>query len=159
MMNPLLLLMVGLPLVALAFSGGRPKPEWDTEDYMSLYRMEDPDRYTPGQRQFNPGFLVMTPGAESVFQRAEDAVSQVTGRDVSGMLMGQLYTHHSEGDWGDMEKKDPDWAAEQDKQMETGGLPQWGVTGIHNIAGTEVWVKTVPDGERNITTFYLPSED
>ena len=159
MMNPLLLLMVGLPLVALAFSGGRPKPEWDTEDYMSLYRMEDPDRYTPGQQQFSPGFLVITPGAEGVLAGVEDAMTTALGRDFSGKLIQNMLVNHSEGDWGEMEKRDPDWAADQDKLMDTGGLPPWGITGIHNIAGKEVWVKTVPDAAGNVTTFYLPSED
>ena len=156
-MNILPLLLVGLPLLAFAFSS-RPKPEWDTEDYMGLYRLEDPDRYTPGERQFDPGFIVMTPGAEGVFQRAEDAIFQVMGRDVSGMLMSQIATGHSEGDWGKLEEIDPAWAAEQDRQMETEGVG-WGVTGIHGIGGTDVWVKTVPDQAGNVTTFYLPRED
>ena len=147
------LLLIGVPLLIAALSTSKKD-----DMYHALYRLEDPARYTPGQRQFDPGFLVMTPGAEGVFQRAEAAVSQVTGRNVSGMLMRQLYTHHSEGDWGELEERDPAWAADQDRQMETEGVG-WGVTGIHNIAGTEVWVKTVADEAGNVTTFYLPSED
>ena len=154
------LLLIGVPLLVglLALTKQKAASADDPDMYHALYRLEDPDRYTPGQRQFDPGFLVMTPGAEGVFQRAEAAVSQVTGRDVSGMLVSQIYTHHSEGDWGELEEKDPAWAADQDRQMETEGVG-WGVTGIHNIAGTEVWVKTVADEAGNVTTFYLPSED
>ena len=158
-MNPLLLLMVGLPLVALAFSGGRPKPEWDTEDYMSLYRLEDPDRYTPGEPQFDLGRQNLTYRAQEVIGRAEDAVSEVTGQDASGRLEQMLFIRHSEGDWGDLEEKEPDWAARQDAESEAGTWPILGFRGVHNIAGNEVWVQTDALEDGNATTIYLRGEN
>ena len=154
----LLLALIAIPIIAALASSSR-KGKWDSADYQQLYRLEDPDRYTPGQQQFSPGFLVITPGAEGVLAGVEDAMTTALGRDFSGKLIQNMLVNHSEGDWGEMEKRDPDWAADQDKLMDTGGLPPWGITGIHNIAGKEVWVKTVPDAAGNVTTFYLPSED
>ena len=154
----ILLALIAIPIIAVLASSSS-KGKWDTSDYQELYRFEDPDRYTPGQQQFSPGFLVITPGAEGVMSWAEDAMTTALGRDFSGKLIQNVLVNHSEGDWGDVEQRDPDWAADQDKLMESGGLPPWGVTGIHNIAGKEVWVKTVPGEAGNLTTFYLPSED
>jgi hypothetical protein len=147
--------VIAIPIVMAAL-----KPSKKSDYYQELYRLEDPDRYTPGEPQFSYGQLVITPGAEDVLIRAEDAVTEVTGRDATGMLIKRIVVQHTEGDWGEIVRKDPEWASDQDKQLDSyKGLPPWGVTGIHSIAGTEVWVKTIPDPAGNMTTLYLPSED
>jgi hypothetical protein len=158
-------LLLAIPLLAFALAMTTAKAatrERDIDYYRALYRLapDDPDKYTPGQRQFDPGFVVMTIGAESIIGNAEAAVSTFSGTDATGMLSQDMLLRHSEGDWGDLETRDPDWAASQDASLaptSTEGF--YDITGIHNIIGNEVWVKTTiaPDG--NVTTFYLPGED
>jgi hypothetical protein len=137
-MNPLLLLMVGLPLLALAFSS-RPKPKWDTEDYMSLYRLEDPDRYTPGEPQFNLGQIVMTPGVQSLLDGPTAGMGDL--RDI--------ITRHREGDWGSMGTED---SAMNDAAV--GGEDR--IMGAHELGGEKIWIIT--EWDRSVTTALLPDE-
>ena len=60
----------------------------DIQYARALYRMApyDPDRYTPGQPQFDLGQTVMTPGVENL----------ITGEDDFQRLRNIL-THHQEG--------------------------------------------------------------
>ena len=137
-MNPLLLLLVGLPLLALAFSS-RPKPKWDTEDYMSLYRMEDPDRYTPGEPQFNLGQIVMTPGVQSLLDGPTAGMGDL--RDI--------ITRHQEGDWGSVGTED---SASNDEAVVIGERIQ----GAHELGGEKIWIIT--EWDRSVTTALLPSD-
>ena len=137
-MNPLLLLLAGLPLLALAFSS-REKPKWDTEDYMSLYRMEDPDRYTPGQPQFELGQVVMTPG-----------VQDLIGGPSAGMGdLANIIRRHREGDWGSMGTED---SAMNDAAVEG----EERIMGAHELGGEKIWVIT--EWDRSATTLLLPDE-
>ena len=149
----LLLALIGIPIILAAL-----KPSKTDDYYWTLYRLEDPDRYTPGQRQFDPGFPVLTQAAVDIFTRAEDAVSQVSGRDATGMLISQIYHRHSEGDWGDLETRDPAGAAEQDQRMDSDNIGLQ-IKGVHSILGNDVWVSTIFDPAGNNTTFYLLSDD
>ena len=137
-MNPLLLLLAGLPLLALAFSS-RPKPKWETEDYMGLYRFEDPDRYTPGQPQFDLGQVVMTPGVESLLEGPTAGMGDL--RDI--------VTRHREGDWGSMGTED---SALNDAAVEGGDR----IMGAHELGGEKIWVIT--EWDRSATTLLLPDE-
>jgi hypothetical protein len=157
-------LLLAIPLLAFALAAGsaRAAPgEEDLDKYEIMYRLapDEPDKYTPGQRQFDPGFLVLAMGANDVLINAEDAISEVSGRDVSGMLIKHMLTRHSEGDWGDLETQYPESAAAQDEMIAKGDLDFQAIRGIHNITGVEVWIQTnfSPDG--NVTTFMLPGED
>ena len=158
------LLLLAIPLIAFALVAGSSKaaPKGRPRSYYeALYRLEqdNPDKYTPGQRQFETGQAVVTQGALKIFDATEAAVTKVTGKDASGRLMQQMLTSHSEGDWGDLETRDPVWAAEQDDMLATGQDP-WSITGIHDFPGHgEVWVKTDFSPAGNVTTFYLPGED
>ena len=113
-------LLLAIPLLAFALAMTTAKAatrERDIDYYSALYRLapDDPDKYTPGQRQFDPGYVVMTIGAESVITNAEDTVSTLfSGTDATGMLSQTMLLRHSEGDWGDLEARHPDWAARQD---------------------------------------------
>ena len=159
-------LLLAIPLLAFALAMTTAKAatrERDIDYYSALYRLapDDPDKYTPGQRQFDPGYVVMTIGAESVITNAEDTVSTLfSGTDATGMLSQTMLLRHSEGDWGDLEARDPSWAADQDAALApTSTQGFYDITGIHNIVGNEVWIKTTVAPGGNVTTFYLPGED
>ena len=149
----ILLALIAIPIIA-ALASSSSKVKWDTSAYQQLYRLEDPDRYTPGQRQFDPGFLVIRANAEEVLIRAEDAVSKVSGIDASGMLMKQLYDAHSEGDWGDLEARRPGWGTEQDQRMDSESIGHE-IIGVHQVLGNDIWVRTNFDPAGNNTTFYI----
>jgi len=161
-------LLLAIPLLAFALAMTTAKAatrERDIDYYSALYRLapDDPDKYTPGQRQFDPGYVVMTIGAEQIIINADNALSAALNlpfEEVEGKLYQNMLTRHSEGDWGDLEARDPDWAASQDAALgptNTEGF--YDITGIHNIVGNEVWMKTNIGPSGNVTTFYLPGED
>jgi len=137
----------------------------DIQYARALYRMapSGPDKYTPGQRQFDPGFVVLTPQAEQIIINADNALSaglNLPFEEVEGKLYQNMLLRHSEGDWGDLEARHPDWAARQDAALgPTNTESIYDITGIHNIAGNEVWMKTNIGPSGNVTTFYLPGED
>jgi len=155
------LLLFGIPILAIGIVAYRAIRESGAEYATTLYRMapSDPDKWTPGQRQFDTGIVVLTPDAEQIIFGVENAISSIAGRDVSGMLLQMLVTRHGEGDWGDLETRDPEWAADQDATMAQADPDFYSITGIHNIAGKEVWIKTDTDPAGNVTTLYRPGED
>jgi|TARA_Y100000310_G_scaffold283882_1_gene306176 hypothetical protein len=138
MMNPLLLLLAGLPLLAFAFSG-RQKPKWDTEDYMGLYRLEDPDRYTPGQPQFELGQVAWTGGIQSLIDGPTAGIGDL--RDI--------FTRHREGDWGSVGTEDSSF---NDEAVVAGER----ILGAHELGGKKIWVIT--EWDRSVTTALLPGE-
>ena len=149
----MLFLLIAIPLIALALaSAGK-----DDDFYAGLYRLapDDPDKWTPGQRQFDPGFLVLTTPALDVITNAEDDLTTFSGQDATGKLLSQILTTHSEGDWGDLPESD---AAVQDAMMARGDTGFLEVRGIHLIAGTELEIETVEHPAGNLTTIYIPGE-
>ena len=153
-------LLLAIPLLAFALAAGLAKAapgERDLDKYEIMYRLapDEPDKYTPGQRQFDPGFLVVTTAAMDVIANAEDAITTVTGQDSTGKLLSHLVTTHSEGDWGDLPESS---AAVQDELMAKSGTDFLEVRGIHLIAGTELWIETVENPAGNLTTIFLPGK-
>ena len=148
------LLLIAIPLIVLALAVRAGK---DDDFYTGLYRLapDDPDKWTPGQRQFDPGFLVLTTPALDVITKAEDALTTFSGQDATGKLLSQILTTHSEGDWGDLPESS---AAVQDALMAQSDIDFLEVRGIHNIAGTELWIETVEHPVGNLTTIFLPGE-
>jgi len=112
----------------------------DIQYARALYRMApyDPDRYTPGQPQFDLGQTVMTPGVENL----------ITGEDDFQRLRN-IFIHHREGDWGAM---DPEDQATNDRAVEEGDT----IHGAHDLSGTKIWVIT--EWDRSVTTALLPEE-
>jgi hypothetical protein len=108
--------------------------------YRALYRLEpsDPDKWTPGQPQFDLGQVVMTPGVQNL----------LTGEDDMQRL-SNIITHHREGDWGDV---DPEDQATNDEAVELGER----ILGSHRLGGKKIWVIT--EWDRSVTTALLPEE-
>ena len=137
----------------------------DIQYARALYRMapSDPDKYTPGQEQFNPGFVVLTPTAQEVITNAEinlGVALNIPFEDVEGELYQNLLTRHTEGDWGDLETRDPAWAARQDASMgPTSTEAFYDISGVHTVTDKEVWIKTTIAPGGNVTTFYLRGEN
>ena len=155
------LLLIAIPLIVLALATmGK-----DDDLYAQLYRLapDDPNKYTPGQEQFNPGFVVLTPTAQEVITNAEIALGvalKLPFEDMEGRLYQNLLTRHSEGDWGDLEARYPDSAAEQDAALgPTSTEAFYDISGVHTIIDNEVWIKTTIAPGGNITTFYLRGEN
>ena len=151
------LLLFGIPILAIGIIAARAIRESGAEYATTLYRMapSDPDKWTPGQRQFDPGFLVLTTPALDVITKAEDALTTFSGQDATGKLLSQILTTHSEGDWGDLPESA---AAVQDAMMAQSDVNFLEVRGIHLIAGTELEIETVEHPAGNLTTIYLPGE-
>ena len=157
----MLFLLIAIPLIALALaSAGK-----DDDFYAGLHRLapDDPDKYTPGQEQFNPGFVVLTPTAQEVITNAEinfGVALNLPFEDVEGELYQNMLTRHTEGDWGDLETRDPAWAARQDAALgPTSTEAFYDISGVHTILGKEVWIKTTIAPGGNVTTFYLRGEN
>ena len=157
------LLLIAIPLIVLALATMGKDDDYDL--YAQLYRLapDGPDKYTPGQEQFDPGFVVLTPTAQEVITNAEIAIGvalKLPFEDVEGRLYQNLLTRHSEGDWGDLEARYPDSAAEQDAALgPTSTEAFYDISGVHTILDKEVWIKTTIAPGGNVTTFYLRGED
>jgi len=136
-------LLLAIPILAIAIAVSRVKPLQlgPTADmYRALYRLEpsDPDKWTPGQPQFDLGQVVMTPGVQNL----------LTGEDDMQRL-SNIITHHREGDWGDV---DPEDQATNDEAVELGER----ILGSHRLGGKKIWVIT--EWDRSVTTALLPEE-
>jgi len=136
-------LLLAIPILAIAIAVSRVKPLQlgPTADlYQALYRLgpSDPDKWTPGQPQFDLGQVVMTPGVQNL----------LTGEDDMQRL-SNIITHHREGDWGDV---DPEDQATNDEAVELGER----ILGSHRLGGKKIWVIT--EWDRSVTTALLPEE-
>jgi hypothetical protein len=136
-----ILLLLAIPLIALALNAGGAAPRVrDMSYYKTLYRLapSDPDKWTPGQQQFELGQVVMTPGVENL----------LTGEDDMQRLRNIL-VHHQEGDWGDTGTED---SALNDEAVVTGER----IMGSHQLGAEKIWVIT--EWDRSVTTALLPGE-
>jgi len=134
-----LIFQLGIPILAVGLVGWMLAARRD--DYArTLYRMApyDPDKYTPGQPQFELGQTVMTPGVQNL----------ITGEDDFQRLRN-IFTHHREGDWGDTGTED---SALNDEAVEQGER----IMGSHDLAGNKIWIIT--EWDRSVTTALLPEE-
>ena len=131
--------LLAIPVLALGLVVWATRQQ--AEDYYSkLYRLEpsNPDRYTPGQPQFDLGQVVMTAGVQDL----------LTGEDDMQRLRN-IITHHREGDWGAVDSEDQ---ATNDSAVEEGER----IMGVHTLAGQRIWVIT--EWDRSVTTALLPEE-
>ena len=133
------LLLLAIPVIALLRSGSTPM-ERNTEYYQGLYRLgyEEPEKWTPGQRQFDLGQVVMTPGVQNLAS-APGGIERL--RDI--------VVRHSEGHWGDMGEED---SASNDSAVTEGSR----IMGSHQLGEEKIWVIT--EGDRSVTTALLPNE-
>jgi len=152
-----LFLLIAIPLIALALaSAGK-----DDDFYAGLYRLapDDPDRWTPDERQFDPGLITMGPD----FRRfISETVTTPDGNILMpGMAMEPLLKRYSEGDWGNVSEAQ---AAQNDAWIH--GESTGGIVAEHSIEGSvggevgsqTVYIETDYDEEtgRNETLFSLP---
>lgn len=128
------LLLVGVPLLIAAL--GTSKKD---DMYSAMYRLEDPDRYTPGVPQFELGQIVMTNGVQDLIGGATAGFGDL--RDI--------IRRHQEGDWGSMGAED---SAMNDEAVIAGDR----IMGAHELGGEKIWVIT--EWDRSVTTALLPSE-
>ena len=130
----LLLALIGIPIILAAL-----KPSKTDDYYSTLYRLEDPDRYTPGEPQFNLGQIVMTPGVQSLLDGPAAGMGDL--RDI--------ITRHREGDWGSR-------GTEDSAMNDAAGGGEDRIMGAHELGGEKIWIIT--EWDRSVTTALLPSE-